>query len=214
MASRTPTRSDSEVGDAADLGLMRRIVLGDDAALAALMRVHWGALVGYAGQMLDDPDAGSDAVQQAFARLWETRAGWKPSGTVRGYLYRLVRNGAIDELRRRSVRSFWADRDELKPRAPATPLDEATDNEMHGALERALGSLPRKRREVLVLAHLQGLSYREIAEALGISVETVKKHVSLALTDLRRLLAPHFPGASRARFDGIPNPELPSSRIA
>ena len=182
--------------DAADLGLMRRVVLGDEVALATLVRAHWGALAGYAAHLLGDSDAASDAVQQAFARLWETRATWKPSGAVRSYLYRLVRNGAIDELRRRSVRSFWAERDELRPPAPPTPLEETTDNEMRGALDRALSSLPRKRREVLVLAHLQGLSYREIAELLDISVETVKKHISLALADLRRLLADHFPGSA------------------
>lgn len=189
-------RIDSEARDAADLGLMRRVVLGDDAALGALLRAHWPALVGYAAQMLGDSDAASDAVQQAFARLWESRSAWKPSGPVRSYLYRLVRNGAIDELRRRSVRSFWAERDELRPPAPPTPLEETTENEMRGALDRALQLLPRKRREVLVLAHLHGLSYREIADTLGISAETVKKHISLALADLRRLLADHFPGSA------------------
>ena len=67
---------------------------------------------------------------------------------------------------------------------------------MRGALDRALQLLPRKRREVLVLAHLHGLSYREIADTLVISAETVKKHISLALADLRRLLADHFPGSA------------------
>jgi RNA polymerase sigma-70 factor (ECF subfamily) len=183
--------------DAADLALMRRVVLGDGAALGVLMRVHWRGLVGYATHLLDDSEAAQDAVQQAFARLWETRAAWKPSGSVRAYIHRQVRNGAIDELRRRAVRSLWSTRDELRPRAPVTPLDVTEENQLQEALRDALRSLPPKRREVLVLSHLQGLSYKEIGELLAISSGTVKKHVSLALSDLRRSLAPHLPDSYR-----------------
>ena len=214
MPRFTVPRADPDTRDAADLGLMRRVGLGDDAALAGLMRTHWASLVRYATHLLADRDAASDAAQQAFARLWETRAAWKPSGTVRAYLYRLVRNSAIDELRRRSVRSFWAHRDELRPPSPPTPFDDASQNETHGALEQALRSLPRKRREVLILAHLEGLSYREIAEMLDISAETVKKHISLALADLRKTLAVHFPGSSAALLAAESRPDLAASRIA
>ena len=134
------------VRDAADLTLMRRVALGDGAALGELMRVHWRGLVGYATHLLDDQDSAYDCVQQAFARLWEARAGWKPSGSVRAYLHRLVRNGAIDELRRRAVRSFWARREEVRPRPPATPFEVTAQNELQRALDAALRTLPPKRR--------------------------------------------------------------------
>jgi RNA polymerase sigma-70 factor (ECF subfamily) len=191
--------------DAADVTLMRRVVLGDGAALGALMEGHWRKLVAYATHLLGDSDAAHDVVQQAFTRLWETRSDWKPSASVRAFLHRMVRNGAIDELRRRAVRSFWRGRDELLPPAPVTPYDATQSNELRRAIQGALRSLPARRREVFVLAHLQGLSYREIAATLSVSQETVKKHVALALRDLRRLLADHLP-------DSMPASSLDESR--
>lgn len=206
-----PPQFDPEDRDAADLALMRRVVLGDGDALGELMRVHWRGLVGYATHMLDDPESAQDVVQQGFARLWESRATWRQSGSVRAYLFRLVRNGAIDELRRRAVRSFWSRRDELRPRAPLTPLEIAEENELQRALRQALRSLPARRREVLVLAHLQGLSYKHVAELLDISPETVKKHIALALSDLRRILAADLPESGTRALRTSPRPRGPSA---
>jgi len=190
---------DQESSASSDVALMQRATLGDGDALSEVMRRHWRSLVAYATHLLDDDDAAQDAVQQAFARLWTTRSSWKPSGSVRGYLCRLVRNRAIDELRRNAV---WAllIRRTPRPNAPPTPLQITEANEFGGALERAVRRLPRKRREVLVLAHLQGFSYQQIAEITGISPKTAKKHVSLALSDLRRALAGFQPvGTGRVR---------------
>ncbi|MBC7897175.1 MAG: sigma-70 family RNA polymerase sigma factor [Cytophagaceae bacterium] len=178
--------------DHADGMLMRRIALGDAAAMGTLVQSHWRDLVQYTSRLLNDRDRASDVVQQAFATLWERRGRWKPRGSVRAYLFRIVRNGAIDELRWGAVRSFWNERIGRATPPPPTPHEVTVRNELHDALARAIDALPRRRREILVLAHLHGLSHQEIADLLSLSPETVKKHVSLALGDLRRQLSPCF----------------------
>ena len=64
-------------------------------------------------------------------------------------------------------------------------------DELAGAAGRAIAELPERRRDVFVLAHLHGLSYKEVAETLGITPRTVANHMSLALAQLREALAVH-----------------------
>ena len=70
-----------------------------------------------------------------------------------------------------------------------SPAAELEATEFGTAADRAIASLPERRRDVFILAHLHGLSYREVAESLGITPRTVANHMSLALAQLRDSLA-------------------------
>jgi RNA polymerase sigma-70 factor (ECF subfamily) len=173
--------------------LMERVRRGDEAALETLLELYWGRLVRYARSILGSEDAAEDIVQEAFVRLWKGARNWKTGVPAAGFLYLTVRNRCLNEERHRRVRSRLAIlRFIPRPDRPATPFEALQDREMSSAVTRALDRLPPRRREVFDLARNHGLSYREIAEVMGISPQTVANQMSAALDHLRRELRPHL----------------------
>ena len=184
-AATEPVGPASASSDLDDGALMVRVAAGDVAALDELLRRYWGPLTAYASRMLGDRDAGKDVAQSAIIRLWQRRAEWR-EGSVRGYLIRLTRNLCLDDARRNDVRARLSHtaRDALSPASP-TPADTLDEEELRLAVDRAIQTLPPRRREVFILAYLRGLSYHEIGEALGIAPSTVSNQLVAAVKELR-----------------------------
>jgi RNA polymerase sigma-70 factor (ECF subfamily) len=172
----------------------------------------WGPLVGFASRTLSgygDPEA---AVQEAFVRVWARRASLKTTGSVRALLYTIVRNLCLDELRRRE-RQTRADSEGPTPSAPRTPYEDVHGAELKRLAAAAVAGLPPKRREVFRLVREEGLSYKEVAEALDLSPQTVANHMSLAMADLRATLRPYLPGQDSTDAEGSADgPDQSSSR--
>lgn len=173
-----------------EVEVMRRLASGDTAALQQIMDIFWDPLGAYASRVLDDVDGAKDVVQTAFVRLWDRRADWRP-GSLRSYLFRLTRNLALDAIRAERAR---AQRQRAKGMAlapsPRTPAEALESDHVRTQVDRAIQALPYRRREVFTLAYLQGLSYRQIAEIMGISNKTVGNQMTNALAELRVALAP------------------------
>lgn len=171
--------------------LKRRMRAGDAAALGELLRLHWSPLLAYINAIVGRSDDAEDVVQETFLRLWEHRADWNASGSVRSLLYRIGRNLALNEQRRSDVR-FRLRRavlfDEAE-RGNPTPVDVLERHELASALDQAIRLLPARRREVFELRSLHGLSVRETAEVMNISPQTVKNQMSSAAEELRHRLA-------------------------
>ncbi len=176
----------TDIGSSSDEDLITGIRSGDVRALEQLMAMYWAPLMQYAGRVLQGAADPQDVVQETFIRLWARRERWGSDGSVRSLLYTVTRNAALDELRRdaRAVKAAQA----ADPPAPSrAPSAEAA--ELEEAVREAVQALPAKRREVFRLAREEGLSYAEIAAVMGLSQQTVANHMSLALSDLRRMLA-------------------------
>jgi RNA polymerase sigma-70 factor (ECF subfamily) len=127
--------------------------------------------------------------QEAFLRVWSRRSGLKEDGSLRSFLYTIVRNLCLDELRRQDRRTR-AQREGPPPASPRTPYEDVHGAELQRAAAAAVARLPEKRQEVFRLVREEGLSYKEVADVLGLSSQTVANHMSLALADLRASLLP------------------------
>jgi RNA polymerase sigma-70 factor, ECF subfamily len=203
-----------------DRSLMERVHADDRSALDELLRRHWAPLVAYAERLLPSRDDAEDVVQETMLRLWHTRGDWTPTERLRSFLYRITRNLAINERRRGRVRDRYRDDPANQPAArPDSPLQLLERQEIRDAFAHALDTLPPRRREVFVLGWYHGHSYREIAEIMDISPQTVANQMSSALDDLRRVLRPQLDalmtqGQLRLvrRVDGAPAPPAPEAR--
>lgn len=177
----------------ADGSLLRRLRSDDEAALDEIVRAYWTPLVRYARGLLDAADAAEDVAQETFVRLWHGRERWDPHGGLNALVYRIARNLAIDEQRRRKVRLDWRSaRQEAPARQEVDPGELAEAAELRDAVHRAIHALPERRGEVFMLARFHGMSYREIADLLGLAEQTVANHMSAALADIRRALGPYL----------------------
>lgn len=146
----------------------------------------WPELVRYAARQVGEVDLARDIVQETLIQVWERRRAWEPRGSVRAYLYRIVRNLVIDEKRRQGVRRRWAQRQEfaLSPR-PVTPDEVLDEKLLTEAFETAVAALPERRREVFELVFQRGLSHADAAAVMGLSVQTVANQMSTALRAVR-----------------------------
>lgn len=169
--------------------LMAAIKEGSSAALGRLMDLCWTELVRHAARQLRDVELARDVVQDAFIQVWERRSTWQPRGSVRAYLYRILRHLVIDEQRKRAVRLRWlrgqAQRDTSRP---ATPAEELDAKMLADAFETAVESLPPRRREVFELVFQRGLTHAETAAVMDISVPTVANQMSAALRTVRQAI--------------------------
>jgi RNA polymerase sigma-70 factor (sigma-E family) len=155
------------------------------AGVVAVFRVHYAHLVRLARHLLDDPTEAEDVVMDAFVGLSRHWAHVRTED-VFFYLRASVVNGSRSRLRRlrlaRERRHTQLDRDT----ASADQL--ALIHVEHESVVRALRTLPRRQREVLVLRYYDGATEAEIAETLGIGVGSVKTHASRGLHTVAALL--------------------------
>ena len=128
-------------------------------------------------------DASKDLVNDVFEYFWKNRQDIDISYSAKSLLYSIVKNKALSYLRHEDVKRRHAEF-----RLSSTSLEEQ-DYEDHEPLvdkiKMAIGDLPPKGREVFEMCFIQNFSYKEIAEELDVSVNTVKTHISKSLKKLR-----------------------------
>jgi RNA polymerase sigma-70 factor (ECF subfamily) len=176
-------------GDSTDAELVARLRAGDSGALDVALQRYWLPLVAYVVRYVETRDGAEDIAQRTFCLLWERRSTWQLEGSLRGLLYRVARNFALSERRHRTVELRFTAAPVESPLSNPTPLDLIENDQLRLALERAIAELPVRRREVFVLRCVHDLSYKEIADVMRISPQTVANQLSHALATLRHALA-------------------------
>lgn len=188
----THPNPDSAQNDALT-SLMNAIRGGSEPALGQLMELCWPELVRYAASQLGDADLSRDMVQEAFIQVWERRRAWRPRGSARVYLYRIVRHLVIDRKRRRAVRRRWQDRqgrdDAIRGGHAPSPADVLDATLLADRFRAAVASLPDRRREVFELVFQRGLAHAEAAAVMNVSAQTVANQMSAALRTVRQAVA-------------------------
>jgi len=144
----------------------------------------------YARALTGDSASADDLVQDTVERGWTRIAQWRPDGDLRAWLFGIMHNLHIDQLRRAAPPAVELEDGDL----PDAPCSTATLDMRD--LERALQQLPTAQREVLLLVALEELRYEDVAAALGIPLGTVMSRLSRARENLRRLMAGQPPAAS------------------
>jgi RNA polymerase sigma-70 factor (ECF subfamily) len=178
----------------ADEELMTLVERRESSAFAVLYDRHGGAAYSLALRIVGDAAAAEDVTQEAFLSLWRTRARFDATrGSVRSWLLRIVRNRAIDALRRRAGSAPALDHDDAdaldaQPSAELTDV-EALRRDTATQLRSVIQSLPAEQSEVIRLAYFEGFSQSEIANLLNMPLGTVKGRMRLGLEKMRVTLA-------------------------
>jgi RNA polymerase sigma-70 factor (sigma-E family) len=154
--------------------------------LADLYRDHRMRMVRLAVLLVDDPSTAEDVVQEAFTGLHRHWSGLRDEAAAVAYLRTAVVNGSRSVLRRRRTARDYVPPHQVTARSAESLVMLSAE---HQAVVEALGALPPRQREVLVLRYYGGLSEAEIAEATGISRGTVKSTASRALDAVARAMA-------------------------
>ena len=151
--------------------------------MRTLYRTYGGELYGFALKCLGDRGQAEDLVQEVFTRVWRRADTYDAEkASFRTWLYGIARNAIVDVKRRQSVRPALAVHEQEDQPAVDDAFEQALLSwQVNAALER----LTADHRQVIRLAHFQGLTLREISEQTGIPLGTVKSRTSYALRALR-----------------------------
>jgi len=174
---------------------------GDAAALDELYRRYRGPVFGFAYRYLGDADLAQDMLQETFLRVHRSRHQYQPSSRFSSWLFRIARNLCIDEKRRYWNRQVLAESEMAGADAGSeadilgsfadggpTAAEQFKEREVSERIREAIERLSEEQKEVMLLSRYQGLTYRQIAEVLGISTESVKQRAYRAHVRLRELL--------------------------
>jgi RNA polymerase sigma-70 factor (ECF subfamily) len=178
----------------ADEDLMTLVDRKDPAAFSVLYDRHGGAAYSLAYRIVGDRSAAEDVTQEAFLSLWRSKASYdRVRGSVRGWVLGIVRNRAIDVMRRESapVAKLAYDDDAALDARPADELTdvEAIRRETARQVRGVLGGLPPEQSQVIELAYFGGFSHSEIASIVDAPLGTVKGRMRLGLERIRARMA-------------------------
>ena len=191
-----------------DAALMARVQAGDHGAFEPLVRRYEKRLFGYFLNLVEDPTTAADLAQETFVRVYRAVPRYRESGRFESWLFRIAANLVRSRRRRPDQRAAHvsleetpaAERELAARGGERRPDDAAWRAELRDALQKALPQLPLVFREAVVLRDVQGWSYREIAEMLGVEEGTVKSRAHRGRQRLRELLAPLY---EKGCFEGV-----------
>jgi len=161
---------------------------GSKDAFQMLYEKYKDDLLGLAITLLRDRSLAEDVVHDVFVSFAGTTGSFHLSGTLKGYLSTCVANCARDRNRLRSRRDVGLDAAEGMGSDSGDPVEHAIDSEQSGRLTQLLGRVAYEQREVIVLHLHQEMRFKEIAEALGISINTAQSRYRYGLEKLRSII--------------------------
>ena len=210
-----PKGSASGQGSRKDAPTRPKLTDTCDADLAAMARRnHQGAfreivnryerpIFSLVYRMVRDRALAEDLTQETFIRTFNAIESFKPSYKFSSWIFKIANNHTIDHLRRRRLKTVSMDgsphavtpddveRSSMDPRCGAERPDQYAENrELGNQIEHAISLLREEYRSVIILRHVEGYSYNEIAEIVGIPLGTVKTYIHRARNELKAHLAP------------------------
>lgn len=177
--------------DEEENALVRRVALGDEAALRSLLERHVPSLAAYAQRMLDDGEEARDVVQETCLRLWTRADRFDPKrARLTTWLHRVAHNLCLDRLRRRGRGPCQAPGELFATIASDEPGPEASAaaERRRAAVRRGLMALTEAQRAALLLTYYQGLANRDAAQVLGVRVEALESLLVRARGSMRRYM--------------------------
>ena len=179
--------------------LFELLKAGDEQAFEYFFKTYFELLYNYAFQITKDQLQSEEIVSDTFVLIWEKRALIDLYGTPKAYLFKTVYNQCLNYFKHKKVddkyREFFIHH-QPSPEIPKSysgyPLEKLIDKEFKEHLEKSIDKLPDQCKRIFIMSRFEDKKNKEIAEILGLSVNTVKTQILRALkqvgTDMKDLL--------------------------
>ncbi len=165
-----------------------------------VVRDHGARVYRLAYRLTGNRHDAEDLTQEVFVRVFRSLERYTP-GTFEGWLHRITTNLFLDTVRRKARIRFDYFSDDSHDRLPgreASPAEQHADAMFDGDIQAALDALSPEFRAAVVLCDIEGLSYDEVADALGIKIGTVRSRIHRGRSQLREALAHRAPRSGTA----------------
>ncbi|NJK93945.1 MAG: RNA polymerase sigma-70 factor [Bacteroidales bacterium] len=179
--------------------LIKQLQQGDEAAFEFIFRQHFTGLCLFAEHFLKDTAAAEEIVEDFFCHLWETGKYISINTSLRGFLYKSIYNQCLKYVRHKKVEDkyreeqyYFNDREILEGASADYPSVNLVVKELEAKISEVIDSLPEQCRKIFCMNRYENKTYQEIADKLGISINTVKTQMARALQKLRNELAEYL----------------------
>src|ERR1043165_6839725 len=181
-----------------DIELMLRFQKGDERAFEELAGKHTRGVLNLVYRYLGDATRAQDVAQDIFVKVYRARMKYEPKAKFSTWLYRIAVNHCLNEIRdRKSQPSLAAPiNDMLEEPEGENPDARMSRVELQAAVKSAIDSLPENQRMAVILARYEDMSYDEIAQTMGMSLEAVKSVLFRAKENLKQALSKYARGSS------------------
>ncbi|PWJ59892.1 RNA polymerase sigma-70 factor (ECF subfamily) [Dyadobacter jejuensis] len=179
--------------------ILIQVTKGDETAFSQLYIHFRTPAVKFCTSLLKDVDEAENVTQDVFAKIWDRRSQIKPDHSFQSYLFVSLRNQVFDQFKKlekdQRLRQQYMENLQLRVE------DETDDQEVHlQAIYQAIEALSSRRKLIFKLNFEEGKTYKEIAEYLNISTNTVKNQLIKAKQILREKMDPGFLGTISPKF--------------
>ena len=186
-----------------DTELMMRVKAGDQSAFKAIVERYQRRVINVGYRFLGNREDAEDVAQETFLKVYLSAKSYKPRAELFTYLYSIATHLALNQLRKKK-RLRWFSLDQLgrngevgiDREVPADPADQPDQSlereEREAVVRRALDTLPAAQKTAVILSRYEGLSYKQIAEVMDISVSAVESKLHRAKQTLRKKLSSYI----------------------
>ncbi|QDK79047.1 RNA polymerase sigma-70 factor [Spirosoma sp. KCTC 42546] len=167
------------------------VAASESLELDSLFKEFYDRLVYFSVQLIRDQAQAQDITQDAFIKYWQEREAIFPNKVaIKNYLYSTVRNASLNVIRHNKVVDDYQEQHRPSESEELTIMDAIISSEVMAELHSAIEALPANYRTISEMSYLEGKKNQEIADELGMSINTVKKQKQRALELLRMRLSP------------------------
>lgn len=173
--------------------LISHIARDDTNAFETLFHLYHKRVYAFAQSLLNSSHDAEEIVQNVFLAIWNQRKNLNISGSFTSYIFAIARNMVYEQIRQKINKEAFSEYYlEHNVEYSFITEEEVAYHELEGKIQQCINLLPERRREIFVLSRIEKLSYKEIAEKLNISENTVDTQIRHALNSLRRQLTEYL----------------------
>ena len=187
MDAENNIKINTQESDIQDNKLMTLIANGDKEAMSKFINNNLDSIINFATRYTGQRSDAEDIAQDAFTRVWTKASQWKQQEIpVKNWLYRITYNLCIDMLRKRKTSGDTINEDNLV--SFVTPEEKLATVEKQNNLNQVLKTLPERQCTAILFCHYQGMSNKEAANIMDISIDALESLLSRGRRKLRELL--------------------------
>lgn len=180
--------------------IVNKLRLGDKNAFYNIFKEYYLPLYYYAKKITGNKENAEEVVQNTFLKLWENPESFNVDRSLDSYLYKTVHNNSLNLLKHLQTREKYnanykqrlAEANDIYSLLERNSLSILIANELERKIEASINKLPKQCQKIFRLSRFEGMKNKEIAEELDISLNTVIKQMSIALTKLRKSLGQYL----------------------
>lgn len=162
---------------------------GNEEAFKNLFLKYYNGLCRFSSSIIRSPFLAEGIVQEVFASIWETREMLDPNGNIKAYLYQSVKNKTFDWLESQKTETKYVNEFKSYKIIEHESSSIQENDRFTYEVQKAINNLPHRARLIFNLHKKEGLTYREIAQVMNISIKTVESQMGRALKIIRLNIA-------------------------